>query len=347
MNERRPAIASCSSRWPLPATPGDPDDLVASHRDRHPVDRAPPVIAGDAEAVDDQHRLARLVRSACDVVVGNMGAGEHHRRQRRRGERGGGALADVAPAAKDGHAVGVTEDLLHLVRDEYDGVPGLHHPPHGLEEAVGLVRRQHRRRFVEDQDPGTPVELLEDLDPLTFADRQLPHRCRGVHLESVVVGELLDALVQFAPCSAPRRPRRAGHPVTEDDVLGDGEAVDEAEVLVHHADPVGCRIVGRAQVQLLAVEQDVARVGPIEAGEHRAEGGLAGAVLAEQAVDLAADEVETDPVDGGNAVERLAELPDLQRDGATFRGHVGRVCSVSDDSADQAGISPTTPSTSH
>ena len=39
---------------------------------------------------------------------------------------------------------------------------------------VGLLRREHGGRLVEDQDPRLAVERLQDLDPLLLADRELP-----------------------------------------------------------------------------------------------------------------------------------------------------------------------------
>ena len=58
-------------------------------------------------------------------------------------------------------------------------------------------------------------------------------------------------------------------------------------MLVDHADAGADRIARAAELDRLAVDQDLALVGPVEAGEDVHQRGLAGAVLAEQAEDLA------------------------------------------------------------
>ena len=73
----------------------------------------------------------------------------------------------------------------------------------------------------------------------------------------------------------------------EHDVLGDGEHRHEHEVLVDHADAGGDRVARAAERDRLAVDQDLALVGLVEAVQDVHQRGLAGAVLAEQGEDLA------------------------------------------------------------
>ena len=69
--------------------------------------------------------------------------------------------------------------------------------------------------------------------------------------------------------------------------------------------PSSMAACGCAERDLLAVPGDRALVGLVGAGEHLDQGGLAGAVLAEQAVHLAGADVEVDAVEGPDAGERL------------------------------------------
>src|SRR5262249_53533942 len=102
------------------------------------------------------------------------------------------------------------------------------------------------------------------------------------------------AVARVSRADAPHD-RAAGEPegpprvavVAEDDVLSDRERLDEPEVLVHHPDAGVERVARRVEVDLLAVEVDLALVRPVEAGEDVREGALAGPVLAEQRVHLA------------------------------------------------------------
>src|SRR6266511_2703019 len=78
------------------------------------------------------------------------------------------------PAPQDGHAIGDSLHLVQLVRDENHRSAVRGHCPDRLEQGTGLLRRQHRRRLVKDEDARFPVEGLQDLDPLLLAHGQLP-----------------------------------------------------------------------------------------------------------------------------------------------------------------------------
>ena len=75
--------------------------------------------------------------------------------------------------------------------------------------------------------------------------------------------------------------------VAEHDVLRDRERLDEAEVLVHHEDPRVERVAWRMELHRPAVEEDLAGVRPVQAGEDVRERALAGPVLAQQRMHLA------------------------------------------------------------
>jgi hypothetical protein len=101
--------------------------------------------------------------------------------------------------------------------------------------------------------------------------------------------------------------------VAERDVLGHGERADQHEVLVDHAEPAGQRVGRRAQAHGLAVEADRALVGLVEPVEDLHQGGLAGAVLADQRVDRARMDGEGDVVVGAERAERLDDSVELDR----------------------------------
>ena len=57
--------------------------------------------------------------------------------------------------------------------------------------SVGLLRRQHGRRLVEDQDVGAAVERLQDLDPLLLPDARCSRSARsGRSWKLEAVGEV-------------------------------------------------------------------------------------------------------------------------------------------------------------
>ena len=239
--------------------------------------------------------------------LGQMLGSDHHRGELGGGRLGGGHRAGVAAVSQHRHPVGVAQYLLHLVRDQHHRVVLIGHVADDLEELVALLRGQYGRRFVEDQNPGAPVQLLEDLHPLLLPHRQLPYVGTRIHAEAVLLGDTGHAALH--------RPQRQAHALVlepEHQVLGHGERGHQAEVLVHHADPVRGRVVGRAQAHPLPIDAHLARVGPVQAGEDRAERRLARPVLAQQPVDLAGAQIEIHPIVGGDAEERLVEVADFE-----------------------------------
>src|SRR5690606_31749989 len=65
----------------------------------------------------------------------------------------------------------------------------------------------------------------------------------------------------------------------------------------------------RAELDGLSVPEDLASVGPVDAAQHLHEGGLAGAVLAHQGMNLARIQVEIHAVEGDDAGKNLPDPP--------------------------------------
>ena len=81
-----------------------------------------------------------------------------------------GQRVDRLAAPQDRDPVGDLEHLVQLVADEDDRHALARERAQDLEQLARLLRRQHRRRLVEDQDVRAAVERLQDLDPLLLAD---------------------------------------------------------------------------------------------------------------------------------------------------------------------------------
>src|SRR5207248_5774081 len=186
------------------------------------------------------------------------------------------------------------------------------------EQDFRLLRRQDRGRLVEDEDPRLAIERLQDLDPLLLAERELPDPGPRLDGEAVPLRELADGPLDHA-VSEPERAALAAV-VAQDDVLRDGERLDEPEVLVDHPDPGVERVARDVEVDAVAVDEDLALVRPVQAGEDVGEGALAGAVLAEERVHLAGGGLEVDAVVREDAGEALRDP--AHRDGRRRRGAV-------------------------
>ncbi len=82
-------------------------------------------------------------------------------------------------------------------------------------------------------------------------------------------------------------------------------------MLVHHADAEADRPAGRADLDLLAAEQDLALVGLVEPVEDVHQGRLARAVLPEQRVDLSTAQLEVHRAVRDQGAEPLGDATEL------------------------------------
>ena len=195
-------------------------------------------------------------------------------------------IADELTVAQNGDAVGKLLDLVHLVRYYNDRLARVTHVAQNSEELIGLLRSEHRRRLIEDEDIRAAIEDLYYLDGLLLRNAHLVNMLVGVDVKAVSVADLADL---FCRCL---EVELALTLETEDDILRRRENVDELEVLVDHADAEVERILGGAYDDLFIVDEYLALVGEIDAREHIHEGGLARSVLAEKRKYLASVYIE-------------------------------------------------------
>ena len=98
--------------------------------------------------------------------------------------------------------------------------------------------------------------------------------------------------------------------MAEDDVLGHGKRRDQHEVLVDHPDAKANGIERTMQVDGLAVEEDLAGIRSQKAVHDVHQGGFAGAVFAQQRVDLAPADVQVHAVIRPQLSEGLDDPPE-------------------------------------
>src|SRR5690606_13757752 len=116
--------------------------------------------------------------------------------------------------------------------------------------------------------------------------------------------ELAEVAGRLPVGGAPVDEGAGAHLVPEHDVLTDGEVRAEVDLLVDGADPRRLRRAGVAEALLVAGDDDPAGVDAVVAGQRLDEGGLAGAVLPHEGVDLAGEQPEVDGVERLDAGER-------------------------------------------
>ncbi len=232
--------------------------------------------------------------------------------------------ADHLAVADHRDGVGDVQDLVELVRDKHHAVARRRVLAlEKVKEFVGLAGGEHRRRLVENQDACAPVEGFENLDFLLHPDGQILDA--GVGVQAKV--KLLD---QFGhPLSCPRvvdGPAFGGF-AAQNHVLGDGQRLDQHEVLKDHPDAELDGVGGVVQFDDLPVDHDLAGGGRLSAVDDLDQGGFARAVLAAQRVDAAPLDFHRDAVVGQHQRKAFGDLAQFERVlGAVGgrRGHAGR-----------------------
>ncbi len=285
---------------------GDADDLTAVDSQRQLVDGDGTRRGRHGHVLEHEAGFARL--GGCLVHFEGHFSADHHR-----GECGlvgaGFGRADDLAATDDGDVVGDFTDFAELVGDEDDRSALVTECAHDLHEFVDLLRREDGRGFVEDQVLRSPCEGFQDLDPLLDADGEILDECVRIDGEVVAIGEFTHSGARGAGVEHPGLARLR----TEHHVLGDGEHRDEHEVLVDHADAGVHRLLRAGHVERLLAESDLALVGFEEPEQYVHEGGLAGAVLSQEAVDATGHDVERDAVVRGEIAEALGDSVQVQR----------------------------------
>ena len=203
----------------------------------------------------------------------------HQLRLRRVGRRDAGDLA----VAHHRHPVGDARHFLEPVRDIDDADAARGDLAHHREEPLDLRRRQRRRRLVHDQDARGVGQRLGDGDDLPPADRQFADRLVDVDLDA----DRLEARARLAAHRRPVEHARARQLAAEEEIGGDVEARHEVELLEDRGDAGGLRGARVGEAHRLAVDPHLAGVGRDDAGEDVHQRRLAGAVLAEQRMNLA------------------------------------------------------------
>ena len=255
------------------------------------------------QAVDDQTRHGRCPHGL-RFHFADVGA-DHHARQRGRGLFARIAGRDLLAAAQNRRGVAQPFHFIEFVRDVEQAAAFASQPFEHDEKLVGFLRRQHRGRLVEDQQFRILHQRAHDLDALALADRQPPHFAFGIERQAVIVGYL-------------RQPRRHGGKALfavepERHVFGNGEIVEQREMLEHHADALGAGFRGSRQDDLVPHPAQFAGGRLDQAVHHFDQRRFAGAVLAQQSVDFAGEQVDADVVVGGEVTVLLGDPDSLQQ----------------------------------
>ena len=188
------------------------------------------------------------------------------------------------------HEVGRDEDGHALIARKID---------QQFPEPVPRQRIDARGRLVEDEHLGLVHDGNREREPLANPQRQI----RGALIEIILEAESSD---QFGDTRL-RLPRRQMEQMRmKIEVLPDRQFGVERERLRHVADAIARTHVAR--IERLSEQQRLAFARRQQAGQHLHGRGLAAAIRADEAEDLAPLDREAHPVDGGEVAETASEI---------------------------------------
>src|SRR2546425_10367543 len=205
-------------------------------------------------------------------------------------------LDPAVPHHRD--AVGDRERLLLIVGDVEGRDPEVLLDPADLAAKTEPdLRVERRERLVEEEGLRAAGERAGERDPLLLAARELVR---------VAAPETTPARQRDHLRRAPREPYGppSGHPPAEGDVLGDRHGREERVRLEDDADGAAAR---RHVVDDTIVEADLARVGPLEAGDQAERRRLAATRAADEGDELPPADLQGEPVHGGRCAEALGQ----------------------------------------
>ena len=298
-----PAIASSSSDWPLPATPATP--TISPRR----TARLTPLTRSHAEPVLDHRSL-----TSSTVSPGRrrrlVHAQDHRAADHQLGELLGARVSAVGSVATTWPwritvTASVTSRIsrsLWVMRTTV--LPSAAERAEDAEQVVGLLGRQHGGGLVEDQHVGAPVERLEDLHALALAHAEILHARVGVDLQVVLAPEALER----GPGAGQARLPAAKPPSTPSTTFSSTvNGSTSMKCWCTMPMPAASASWGLRDRCRAAAHEDLARVRPVVAVEDAHQRGLAGAVLADDAVDGARAHGQRDAAVGVDVAEPLVD----------------------------------------
>ncbi len=208
------------------------------------------------------------------------------------------------PEPEDGDPVRDLEHVMQVVGDDRHGEIPLRETPDEVQHLTRLRHAECGRGLVEDDDPGVPHHRLRHGDRLALTagkagDRLADGLQRGDRepVERLARGPLHRRLVEHDGSARPL--------AAEEHVRDDVEVVGQRQVLVDDLDPESSGVARSVDVDGLALDENLAFVERIDAGNALDQRRLAGAVVADEGHHLSSAHLEVDLVERLHGAERL------------------------------------------
>ncbi len=190
---------------------------------------------------------------------------------------------DGAPVPHDRDAVADLVEFVETMGDKEDADAVRPQRAHGGEQGGDFALVERRGRLVHDHELGLSRDRARDRHHLPRRGIEGAQRLADVD-DNVEAGERGGGIVMnAAPVDQPVAARFG----TEIDVLGDAPEGNKIDFLINCRDSGGLRGGGGAEIDPLAVEDNLTAVAPVGAGKDLDHCRFAGAILADQRHDFA------------------------------------------------------------
>ena len=264
-------------------------------------------------ALELQHR--RAWRRHCRLGhAGRQGLADDQVHQLGFGGPGGGLHRHQLAVAHHGGAVAQRHHLVEPVRhiDQADALVA--QAAQHAEQALHVAHRQAGRRLVQHQQPGLHFQRAADGQQGFFGPGEREHPASRRDVAAHAGHHPAGGGIGRAPVDQAVLPaKQPGVAHAQAHVLGHRHPFHQAQVLVDEGHRLGAA-VGAAPLRLRqAVDEDLARIGRVDAGQQLDQRGLAGAVFTQQGQDLAGMHVQRQRVHRLRAAKALADAREPQQ----------------------------------
>ena len=168
-------------------------------------------------------------------------------------------------------------------------------------------------RFVQDQRFDAQSQQANDLQLLALGNQEVVDELVGVQFKAETRGQLAQARFGLRPL------KREAIGAAVNKILQDGESADIQRVLLQHADAIGDGRRRAGIVDSAIIDQDLASVRRLEAGENLHQGRFSGAILAQNPDNPPMAELDVDVVIRVDGAKTLVDVPQFNIHLVTLR----------------------------
>src|SRR5579883_587108 len=227
-------------------------------------------------------------------------------------------MANHLAPAQHRDIIGDFQHLTQLMGDENNRLAAFHQSAQHDKEIVGLLWRQHAGRLIENQDIGAAIQHFENLDPLLQTNRQIAGAGAGINRQPILRRKFADIRVSFG---CVEDINVVDWLATQRDILTHRQWRDQHKVLMHHADAKRNGVAWARDVRQLAIDIDFTGIWAQQTVEDVHQRGFAGAVLADQRVNLPLLHSEAHIIVGNDPWPCFTYIAHLDGDGSFIAGH--------------------------